>query len=74
MVVANVCGWNDGAAVVKERSMVIGIVAVCGGMAVDWMLLVGGMAIGCAVGEAAVWPSGMAVDETAARLIVMMKD
>ena len=51
--------------------MAIGIVAVCGGMAVDWMLLVGGMAISCAVGEAAVRPSGIAVDEVAAWLIVM---
>ena len=74
MVGATVCGRNDGAAVVEGRSMAIGIDAVCGGIAVDRMMLVGGKAVGCAVGEAAVGPSGMAVDETAARLIVMMKD
>ena len=74
MVVGNIGRWEDDAAIVEGRGVAVSVVAVCGGIAVDRMMLVGGKAVGCAVGEAAVGPSGMAVDETAARLIVMMKD
>jgi hypothetical protein len=69
MVVGNIGRWEDDAAVVEGRGVAVGIVAACGGLGMEWML--GGMIIKCTVSEAVVRPSGVAVDEAAAWLIVM---
>ena len=53
MLVVNVGGWNDGAAVVEGQGVLIDEAAVGGGVAMSDAVVEGRMIVGEAVGEAA---------------------
>ena len=71
MLVVDVGGWNDGAAVVEGRGVVINAAAVGRGVAIDGAVLVGGMAMSEAIVEGRMDVDGEAVCEEAARLRAM---